>query len=154
LRLGHYYSQLGVQSSNSLTLLRPTPHLQPLNVGQTRVEHHAKIIDRVMNDLSGAYHTIDKEFFNRFDRYGKLILDEDGKPAINYSDYLDAKTRLSSQIGFMAQTATGQSKAIMYDTEIKQIKRILNRVPPEVMEKYTSPAALEVLVDGDRSASQ
>jgi len=121
-----------------------------MNVGQMRVEHHAKVIDNVMDDLMADYKRLKKQFFTMYDRNGKMILDNDDKPAINFKEYHSAKTALSAQIGYMAQIATGQAKAILYETDIKQIKRIISRVPPEIMQMYINPPTLEVLADDGR----
>jgi len=105
-----------------------------MNVGQGRVEHHARIVDDVMNKLCEEFFSLDKKSEKVF--------------------YVDKLVKLSSMIGFMAQTATGQSKAILYETEIKKIKRTINRVPPEVLEQYITPTTLEIFVDGRGQAAK
>jgi len=52
-------------------------------------------------------------------------------------------SKITSQIGYMAQTHTGIRKNLYVEKEINDLRDIVMRIPPEVLAEVTSPLALE-----------
>lgn len=51
--------------------------------------------------------------------------------------------KITSQIGYMAQVHASIRKNLYVEKEIKDLRDIVERIPPEVLAEVTSPLALE-----------
>ncbi len=59
----------------------------------------------------------------------------------------DAKLmKLAGSIGFMQQTQSALQKNIYNENDIKDIYRILNRIPPEILQAVNNPIDPTILV--------
>jgi CRISPR/Cas system-associated endonuclease Cas3-HD len=58
-------------------------------------------------------------------------------------DDVDMMIKLSSSIGYIQQTQSAISKNIYTERDIKAINTRLDRIPPELLQKFTNPTVLE-----------
>jgi hypothetical protein len=101
-------------------------------IGESTIEHMGKS-NRMLHD------NLIKEFMVTLKKR-VYVTSREG----NVTDMtVDTLCNLTKSIGYMQQTQAALQKNVYTEREIKAINTRLDRIPPELLQKFTNPTVLE-----------